>query len=132
MTDGSASYEGVDFEIGSTYDWCVRAFSVVQNRLGLNIKFHHDEGQIEKGQIFLFNHFARFETIIPQYLINQATGGILSLCCRQRIISREREIYEISFQCRCVTQRPSGGFYRFLPQRSSGAARSSCFRKAAW
>ena len=75
MTDGSASYEGVDFEIGSTYDWCVRAFSVVQNRLGLNIKFHHDEGQIEKGQIFLFNHFARFETIIPQYLINQATGA---------------------------------------------------------
>ncbi|MEE9240547.1 MAG: alpha/beta fold hydrolase, partial [bacterium] len=68
-------YDGFNFEIQSTYDWCVRAFSVVKNRLGLNINFYHDEGQIEAGQIFLFNHFARFETIIPNYLRHQATGA---------------------------------------------------------
>src|SRR5206468_12050859 len=32
-------------------------------------------GVIETGQIFLFNHFARFETIIPQYFIYQASGA---------------------------------------------------------
>ena len=69
-------YEKYDLNIKqSTYDWCLRAFSVLENRLGLNIKFHHEEGQVEAGQIFLFNHFARFETIIPQYLINQETGA---------------------------------------------------------
>ena len=65
----------VDLEIKQTYDWCVRAFSILRKRLGINIRFHHNEGQIEAGQIFLFNHFARFETIIPQYLIYQATGA---------------------------------------------------------
>ncbi len=69
-------YETYDLDIKqSTYDWCVRAFSMLENRLGLNIKFHQDAGQAEEGQIFLFNHFARFETIVPQYLINQETGA---------------------------------------------------------
>ena len=89
MTDDSTAYEGVDFEIGSTYDWCIRAFAVVKNRLGLNIKFHHDEGQVESGQIFLFNHFARFETIIPHYLIHQATGAY----CRSVVAS---ELFHVS------------------------------------
>jgi 1-acyl-sn-glycerol-3-phosphate acyltransferase len=58
----------------SLYQWCVRAFSLVRRRLGINITVHDSDGLIEKGQIFLFNHFARFETIIPQYFIHQATG----------------------------------------------------------
>ncbi|MBI3452098.1 MAG: alpha/beta fold hydrolase [Rhodospirillales bacterium] len=66
---------GYDLEIRSTYDWCVRAFSLVKSRLGVNIKLRHEKGQIETGQIFLFNHFARFETVIPQYLIHQETGA---------------------------------------------------------
>lgn len=36
---------------------------------------HHDEGQVADGEIFLFNHFARFETFIPQYLIYQEDGS---------------------------------------------------------
>lgn len=56
------------------YQWCVRAFSLLRKRLGINIAVHDGGGLIEKGQIFLFNHFARFETIIPQYFIHQATG----------------------------------------------------------
>ncbi len=62
-------YDDIDLNIKKTYDWCVRVFSRVENRLGVSIKFHKDEGQVEAGQIFLFNHFARFETVIPQYLI---------------------------------------------------------------
>ncbi len=68
-------YEHQDLEIKSTYDWCIQAFSALESRLGVHIKFHHDEGQTESGQIFLFNHFARVETIIPQYLIYKETGA---------------------------------------------------------
>ena len=57
-----------------TYQWCVRAFQALEKRLGLNIKVHHADGLLERGQIFLFNHFARFETIIPPYLVHRATG----------------------------------------------------------
>jgi long-chain acyl-CoA synthetase len=55
--------------------WTVRAMSALRRRLGVNVRLHHREGQLEAGQIFLFNHFARFETFIPQYLIYQQTGA---------------------------------------------------------
>lgn len=59
----------------TTYQRCVNAFSLIHERLGVNIKVHDSQDRFEQGQIFLFNHFARFETIIPQYLIYQATGA---------------------------------------------------------
>jgi esterase/lipase/1-acyl-sn-glycerol-3-phosphate acyltransferase len=58
----------------TTYRWCVRAFSFLHKRLGINIKLHDNTNLMEDGQIFLFNHFARFETVIPQYLIFEETG----------------------------------------------------------
>ena len=58
-----------------SYQRCVRAFSFLEKRLGLNIRMHGADDSIEAGQIFLFNHFARFETIIPQYLIFKKTGA---------------------------------------------------------
>ncbi|MBL4614594.1 MAG: 1-acyl-sn-glycerol-3-phosphate acyltransferase [Magnetovibrio sp.] len=59
----------------STYAWCVRSFQAIRKRLGLNIKVHQNEsGLMKKGHIFLFNHFARFETIIPPFVIHRATG----------------------------------------------------------
>jgi esterase/lipase len=61
------------------YDFCVRAFRTTKKLLKLNIKLHHDfpgaETAAEEGDIFLFNHFARFETFIPQYLLNEETGA---------------------------------------------------------
>ena len=59
----------------TTYEWCVRAFSFLHDRLGINLKVHGADGKLEDGQIFLFNHFARFETVIPQYIIHKATGA---------------------------------------------------------
>ncbi len=59
----------------STYQWSVRFISVLKRLLSVNIKMHHDEGQVANGEIFLFNHFARFETFIPQYLIYQEDGS---------------------------------------------------------
>ena len=62
--------ENNDYRISNTaYQWSVRTFSIVKRLLSVNIKLHHDEGQVDAGDIFLFNHFARFETFIPQYLI---------------------------------------------------------------
>jgi esterase/lipase len=57
------------------YKWSVRAFTLLRKRIGMKINIHAEPSVIENGQIFLFNHFARFETIIPQYFIYQATGA---------------------------------------------------------
>ena len=57
------------------YQWCVRGFTLLRRRVGMNMSVHAEDGLIEKGQIFQFNHFARFETIVPQYFIYQATGA---------------------------------------------------------
>ena len=61
------------------YDFCVRAFRNTKKLLKLNIKLHQegdpDHDPAHRGDIFLFNHFARFETFIPQYLLAEATGA---------------------------------------------------------
>ena len=61
------------------YNFCVRAFRSTRKLLKLNIKLHEDiasaEESVQHGDIFLFNHFARFETFIPQYLIHEACGA---------------------------------------------------------
>ena len=67
------------YDITSNYDRCVRLFRTTRKLLKLNIKLHDDSNQpsrrtIEQGDIFLFNHFSRFETFIPQYLIHTVTG----------------------------------------------------------
>jgi esterase/lipase len=57
------------------YNWTVRSVSALTRSLSVNINLHQDGDQVEQGQIFLFNHFARFETFIPQYLMHQKTGA---------------------------------------------------------
>ena len=61
------------------YSFCVRAFRTTRKLLKLNIKLHEDareqDDTVREGDIFLFNHFARFETFIPQYLIYEACGA---------------------------------------------------------
>jgi esterase/lipase/1-acyl-sn-glycerol-3-phosphate acyltransferase len=52
----------------------LRWFEMISGRLGLNIKVHGDEQLLHDGQIFLFNHFARFETLVPPYILNKTTG----------------------------------------------------------
>ena len=63
----------------STYDWCIKAFRTTKKLLKLNIKLHDrmevENDSVSQGDIFLFNHFARFETFIPQYLIHEAAGA---------------------------------------------------------
>lgn len=58
----------------AAYDRSARLFSWVRNMLGVKIKLHAQD-QPARGDIFLFNHFSRFETFIPQFLIYEQTGA---------------------------------------------------------
>lgn len=64
----------INLEITGNYERLVRVFSVLEKRLKVHIRLHGEKDRIADGQIFLFNHFARFETVIPQYLIFKETG----------------------------------------------------------
>ena len=55
-------------------EWTMRAMSVLRNRVDINIKLYGEHDHLAHGDIFMFNHFARFETFIPQYLIALETG----------------------------------------------------------
>jgi esterase/lipase len=71
------SLNEADLRINPTvYEWTGRTISLLERVLKVNIKLYHEPGQIEAGDIFLFNHFARFETFIPQYLIYRETGAL--------------------------------------------------------
>ena len=56
------------------YNRSVRVFNTVKKVLGVKMKLHADT-QVQQGDIFLFNHFSRFETFIPQFLIYEQTGA---------------------------------------------------------
>ena len=65
----------IEYEINpATYEWTSRLFTLLRKVLAVNLKLHHRDAQVEDGDIFLFNHFARFETFIPQYLIFMESG----------------------------------------------------------
>ena len=66
----------MDFEINpATYRWSVRLFSLLRRLFRINLKLHEAGDRLAEGDIFLFNHFARFETFIPQYFIYAETGA---------------------------------------------------------
>jgi esterase/lipase len=56
------------------YDRSVRIFNTLKRLLRIHIKLHSDRDRIQKGDIFLFNHFSRVETFIPHYLFHQEAG----------------------------------------------------------
>jgi len=61
----------------TTYDWSIRVIRSLTKMLKVNLKLHADKQGLE-GDIFLCNHFSRFETFIPQFLIYEETGDY---CC---------------------------------------------------
>ncbi|RLA22690.1 MAG: alpha/beta hydrolase, partial [Gammaproteobacteria bacterium] len=56
------------------YNRSVRLFAAVKKLLSVNLELYADT-QTLQGDIFLFNHFSRFETFIPQFLIYEKTGA---------------------------------------------------------
>ncbi len=71
------------------YDWSIRTYEAIRKHLGLNLKVHPDGELLKQGHICLFNHFARFETVIPPYIIHRATGAY----CRS---VADHSLFEIS------------------------------------
>ncbi len=66
----------MDFEINpATYRWSARLFSMLRRLFRINLKLHEAGDRLTEGDVFLFNHFARFETFIPQYFIYAETGA---------------------------------------------------------
>ncbi len=57
-----------------TYQWTSHAMKTLLKVSNLTIQTHGNKTAWQEGNIFLFNHFARFETFIPQYLIYEKTG----------------------------------------------------------
>ena len=60
-----------------TYDWSINVVRSLIKILKVRFKLHASAEQLE-GDIFLCNHFSRFETFIPQFLIYEETG---KYCC---------------------------------------------------
>lgn len=58
----------------ASYRWTARMLRLLRRVLKVNIKVHPDPQTLAGGEILVFNHFARFETFIPQYLLYEATG----------------------------------------------------------
>ncbi|MCI0666930.1 MAG: hypothetical protein L0Y43_02630 [Methylococcaceae bacterium] len=52
----------------------VKWFRSLKALLGVKINLH-EESSIAQGDVFVFNHFSRFETFIPQFLIHEKTGA---------------------------------------------------------
>jgi esterase/lipase len=90
------------------YQWCVRAFSLLRGRLGINIKVHDADGHIKHGQIFLFNHFTRFETIIPQYFIYQATGAYCRCVASHKFFQGNEQFARLLWSCGAVPNNHPG------------------------
>ncbi len=66
------------YDIDTTlYNRSVKVIGTVKKMLSVKLKLHADT-QVRQGDIFLFNHFSRFETFIPQFLIFEETGDY---CC---------------------------------------------------
>lgn len=56
------------------YDRSVKLFRAVKNMLSVKFALHADTAELQ-GDIFVLNHFSRFETFIPQFLIFEKTGA---------------------------------------------------------
>jgi esterase/lipase len=75
----------------STYEWSARVLDSVRQVLKVNITMHQDQRQVRRGEIFLFNHFARFETFIPQYLFFRDAGALCrSVAARELFRDNQR------------------------------------------
>jgi len=56
------------------YRLSLRAFRIMKKVLRMNVNIH-SACNINDGSIFVFNHFSRIETFIPQYLIHEENGS---------------------------------------------------------
>jgi acyl-CoA synthetase (AMP-forming)/AMP-acid ligase II/esterase/lipase/1-acyl-sn-glycerol-3-phosphate acyltransferase len=100
---------GPEFQINEPlYKWCVKAFTLLRKRLGINIKVHGSDAHMQAGQIFLFNHFARFETIIPQYFIYKSTGAFCRCVATHELFKGNDRFAKFLWDCGAVPNSHPG------------------------
>lgn len=58
------------------YGKYMHIFELLQGRTRLTLKLAQEGDALEEGDIFLFNHFTRFETMVPPYVIFKETGKL--------------------------------------------------------
>ena len=116
----------------SVYEWTGRVMSVLEMGLGIDIRLHENGTRLAAGDIFVFNHFARFETFIPQYLIHRETGAYCRSIASSEFFAADDAFANFSAQRRRRTQRPPAPPAPIWPRRSCAGARSSSFPRAAW
>ncbi len=73
MTEIAYPHTWPDIDTG-LYTRSVQLLRTVKNFLSVKFSLHA-YNQVLQGDIFLFNHFSRFETFIPQFLIFEKTGA---------------------------------------------------------
>jgi len=98
--------------------------------LGVKIKLHADT-QIQQGDIFLFNHFSRFETFIPQFLIYEQTGAYSCVIAAGEFFS-EATVLANYLKKSAFSRMIMSVCFRCLRRKSCADVKSLFFRKAAW
>ena len=82
-----------DYPIDSdVFKWTYQALNVLFKFLKLNIVNHGKDEDWNNGQIFLFNHFARFEAIIPQYIIYEKSNHLSRSIASKELFSGDELI----------------------------------------
>ena len=105
-------YDAPDLDLNQqVYEWCVRIFDRVSKLLSIRMKMQSEEGQIDQGDIFLFNHFSRIETFIPQYLIYHETGAF----CRSIAAASFFKANDSFAQLLCDVGAVPNNHHRLLP-----------------
>lgn len=87
MKPATYPHDWPDIDV-ALYNRSVKLFSAVKHLLNVKIELYADT-QTLQGDIFLFNHFSRFETFIPQFLIFDKTGAYSCAIAAGKFFSEE-------------------------------------------
>jgi esterase/lipase len=74
------------------YEKCLVGFRRAEDYLGLKLHVHAEENQLAEGQIFLFNHYARFETVIPVYIFYKQLGAFTRTIADHQLFSANKRL----------------------------------------
>ncbi|MGV6851969.1 MAG: alpha/beta fold hydrolase [bacterium] len=88
--------------------WAARFMKATTKAVKLNIRLHGDQEAIDQGDIFVFNHFARFETFIPQYLFYQQRNAYCRSIASSEFFNDDSRFSQFLTQCGAVSNRLPG------------------------
>jgi esterase/lipase len=77
------------------YEKCLVSFRLAEDYLGLKLHVHAEENQLADGQIFLFNHYARFETVIPVYIFYQELRAFTRTIADHQLFESNKKLRKI-------------------------------------